>query len=99
MRIATRSDQFARAVVRLYAALLGAGETEISGKLLESSMDAAAAVAGLSDQGEELLGRSLFWICQVPDPIACDYGGEAFRLGLRLLLELRKGAEEDKRGG
>ena len=39
---------------------------------------------------EELLKRSLFWICQVPDEIAQRHGGPAFKTGLALLLEVRR---------
>lgn len=111
MRFVTRGELFARRAVKLYTALLAAGETEISRHLLESTMAAAAAVARLEggaghrsaskahgepkgregeSRTEALLGRSLFWICQVPDGIAAEHGGPLFREGLRLLLEARE---------
>lgn len=95
---------FAARAVELYTALLAAGETEISRRILETTMNAAAAVARLAriessglEQSrsaerrlcEELLKKSLFWICQVPDTVARSHGGELFRETLRLLLWLR----------
>ena len=100
-----RASAFARGAINLYTALLAAGETEISRRLLEATMIAAAAVARVSryidyhsaylppDEGvlcDELLRKSLFWICQAPDSVAQEHGGFAFREALRLLLWLEE---------
>lgn len=101
---------FSTRAIRLYTALLAAGETEISGNLLKATMRAAASVARLSrgdgclleathaeerDLCEELLKKSLFWICQVPDSVAQVHGGEIFRETLRLLLWVRAPAQTE----
>jgi hypothetical protein len=99
---------FTAGAVELYTALLAAGETEISRRILKSTMQAAAAVARLEQWDdclpehsarverrhcEELLRRSLFWICQVPDGVARAHGSRVFREALRLLLRLREEQE------
>ncbi|MFP4301934.1 MAG: hypothetical protein ACLFPW_08200 [Spirochaetaceae bacterium] len=98
-------SSFSAGALELYTALLTAGETEISRNLIEATMTAAASVARLERCGscgvgtgrseerrlcEELLKKSLFWICQVPDVVAQEHGGEVFREALRLLLWVRQ---------
>jgi hypothetical protein len=98
-------SSFGAGALELYTALLAAGETEISRNLLKSTMNAAASVARLEECDgcyleagrsgerqlcEELLKKSLFWICQVPDAVAQEHGGEVFREALRLLLWVRQ---------
>lgn len=98
-------SSFGAGALELYTALLAAGETEISRNLLKSTMNAAASVARLEECAgcylgsgrsgerqlcEELLKKSLFWICQVPDAVAQEHGGEVFREALRLLLWVRQ---------
>mgnify|MGYP006312538849 CR=1 FL=1 len=103
---------FTAGAVELYTALLAAGETEISRKILKSTMQAAASVERLKRcddclleqprnlerrHCEELLKRSLFWICQVPDSVARAHGSQVFREALRLLLWLREEPESSER--
>lgn len=103
-----RVSAFSAGALELYTALLAAGETEISGNLLKATMTAAASVARLEQRDhpylgtgrrteerrlcEDLLKKSLFWICQVPDVVAQEHGGELFREALRLLLWVRQSA-------
>lgn len=100
------ADPFAEGAIKLYTALLAAGELDISRRLLENTMNACAAYCRL-ERGtaenleeerilcDELLKKSLFWICQVPDDIAREHGGRAFREGLRLLLSVSDGLSRD----
>ena len=102
------ADPFAEGAIKLYTALLAAGEQDISRRLLETTMNACAAYCRFERKSaenleeervlcNELLKKSLFWICQVPDNLAREHGGQAFREGLGLLLSISDGGIRDRR--